>query len=129
MLMIWKLLVVGLGGFVGAISRYLLSGAVYRWTGGSFPTGTLAVNVLGCLFIGVLMYLVEARQLLAPNTRAFLLIGLLGSLTTFSTVGYETFEFIRDGDWRLVLLNVAGNLILGIAAVAAGWTAAKTLAV
>jgi len=125
--MIWKLLVVGLGGFVGAVSRYLLSGAVYRWSSASFPTGTLVVNVLGCLLIGALMYLVEGRPVLGPNGRAFLVIGLLGSLTTFSTVGYETFQFIRDGDWHLVMLNVACNLIIGIAAVAAGWTAVKAL--
>ena len=120
-----KILVVGLGGFVGAIARYGLSGLVHRYAQGTFPLGTMAVNVLGCLVIGVLMTLVEDRQFLSPNTRLFLTIGLLGSFTTFSTLGYETFELLREGDLRLAAANILGNLALGIGAVWLGRIAVK----
>ena len=120
-----KILVVGLGGFVGAIARYGLSGLVHRYAQGTFPLGTMAVNVLGCLVIGVLMTLVEDRQFLSPNTRLFLTIGLLGSFTTFSTLGYETFELLREGDLRLATANILGNLALGIGAVWLGRIAVK----
>ena len=72
-----NLLSVGIGGFVGAIARYGLSGLVHRYHEGGFPYGTLFVNVLGCLAIGVLMSLVEDRQLFRPEMRSFLMIGLL----------------------------------------------------
>lgn len=115
-----KLLVVGLGGFVGAVARYGLSGLAHRVSRGTFPVGTLAVNVIGCFAIGVLMALVEDRQSLGPSARVFLTIGLLGSFTTFSTLGHETFEYLRVGDLRLALGNVALNLVLGLGAVGLG---------
>jgi CrcB protein len=112
-----KLLVIGLGGFVGAIARYVLSGLVHRQFNSSFPAGTLLVNVLGCLAMGGLMALVEDRQLLTPAARMFLMVGLLGSLTTFSTFGYETMELMRDGNWPGSFANVTANVALGMAAV------------
>ena len=122
-----RLLVVGIGGFVGAIARYGLSGLVQRHFNGSFPAGTLAVNVVGCLVIGVLMCWVEQRQMFAANTRLLVLTGFLGSLTTFSTFGYETFALVRDREMAFALLNVAGNMCLGLGAVAIGWVAAKAI--
>lgn len=117
----WTVLVVGLGGFAGAVARYGLSGWAQRLTKGGFPAGTLAVNVVGCLAIGVFMALVQERQLFDRTTRLLVTTGFLGSLTTFSTFGYETVELLRGGDTRLALLNVGGNVILGVGAVAAGW--------
>ena len=122
-----KLLIVGLGGFVGAIARYGLSGLVHRLYDGSFPMGTFVVNMLGCLVIGALMTLVEDRQLFTPNMRAFLMIGLLGSMTTFSTLGYETFELLHDGEPQAAAWNVAANAILGVAAVALGRAAIRMI--
>ena len=122
-----NLLSVGIGGFVGAIARYGLSGFVHRYHEGGFPYGTLVVNVLGCLAIGVLMSLVEDRQLFRPEMRSFLMIGLLGSFTTFSTLGYETFELLRDSEFRFAFMNVAANVVLGITAVAVGRIAVKPL--
>jgi CrcB protein len=113
-----KLLVIGLGGFVGAIARYGLTGVVHRLSNGSFPLGTLVVNVLGCLVIGALMAVVEHRQALSPNTRLFVMVGLLGSFTTFSTFGYETHALLRSGEAAGALLNLLGNVILGLLAVA-----------
>ena len=122
-----KLLYVGIGGFLGAVARYGLSGLVQDRVTGTYPLGTLAVNVLGCLLIGWLMYTVTARQLLNPETRLFLMIGLLGSFTTFSTVGYETFHYLRLGRNALALFNLTANVLLGLGAVAAGWIVGKLL--
>ena len=124
-----KLLIVGLGGFIGAIARYGLSGLVQRAFKGPFPLGTLVVNVTGCLVIGAAMCLVEQRQFFSPNARLLLIIGFLGSLTTFSTVGYETFAFLRDRQFVLVLANVATNLLIGVGAVTLGWISVKALGI
>jgi CrcB protein len=121
-----ELVLIGLGGFVGAIARYGLSGLVHRYWQ-TFPAGTLVVNVLGCLVIGALISLVEERQLFAANTRLFLQIGLLGSFTTFSTLGYETFELMQSGDYWLAGINVGANVILGVGAVAVGMIAVRAL--
>ena len=124
-----KLFVIGLGGFLGAIIRYGLSGLLHRHTNTSFPIGTLAVNVLGCFVIGGLMCLVEEREFFAPNVRLFLLVGLIGSFTTFSTVGYETFELLRAGDFRMAGVNALANLLIGVVAVILGWASIRTLGI
>ena len=121
--MIAKLLCVGAGGFIGAIARYGLSGLVHRYYEGQFPYGTLVVNSLGCLLIGVMMTLVEERQMFGPEARSFLMIGLLGSFTTFSTFGYETVELLNDREFRFALLNIVANVVVGIGAVYLGRTA------
>lgn len=114
-----KLVAVALGGSAGAVLRYTLSEWAQRRVQGNFPAGTLLVNVLGCLVIGALMSLVQARQeALSANMRLFLSVGLLGSLTTFSTFGYQTFELAEAGEGAQALANVGANLALGLAAVA-----------
>ena len=117
-----KLLIVGLGGFIGAVARYGLSGLVHRLLNTSFPYGTLAVNVAGCLAMGGVVYLVEDRAMLSPEARLFVAVGILGALTTFSTFGYETFELLADRQWWLAGLSVAGNMVLGLGAVWLGRT-------
>jgi fluoride exporter len=122
-----EILVVGVGGFLGAVTRYVVSGWVHRLAGSDFPWGTLAVNLCGCFAIGVLMALGEARLAVGPQARLFLGIGALGSLTTFSTFGYETVELLRRAEPGLALGNAAGNLLLGCAAVLAGRTLVRWL--
>lgn len=118
------LAIIGAGGFAGAIARYGLSGAVHRFTGSWFPYGTMVVNVLGCLAIGVLMTLVEDRQALSQAQREFLVIGLLGSFTTFSTFGWESIALVRAGSLASAAANVALSVALGLVAVASGrWLA------
>ena len=114
-----KILLIGTGGFVGSIFRYLLSGLTHRvWHGDStFPYGTLLVNLIGCLLIGFLGGLTESRQLFPPEVRLFMLIGLLGGFTTFSTFGYETFGFVRDGQWLPAVFNVVLHVTFGVGAV------------
>ncbi len=115
-------LAVGSGGFLGAMARYGLSGLVHRKMPlATFPWGTLGVNLLGCLAIGVLAGLAESRQLFSPEIRIFALIGVLGGFTTFSTFGYETFAMIRDDEYLRAAANVGMHVILGVALVSLGY--------
>jgi CrcB protein len=118
---------VALGGALGAVLRHLLGGLVQARAGVVFPLGTLAVNVAGCLAIGVLTELVESRGGLHPETRALLMVGLLGGFTTFSAFGNETLSLLRDGEPTLAGANVAANVVLGLLAVWAGRVAATLL--
>jgi CrcB protein len=118
-------ILVGVGGFLGSVLRYLLSDLAQRWNQSGFPVGTLAVNVAGCLLVGVVWSLVEFRQWLNPELRIFITVGILGGFTTFSAFGYETFVLIRDGQYSWAAANVVANVVLGLAAVVTGWTAAK----
>ena len=122
-----KVLMAGLGGAVGSMARYLVTGLAHRSIDTRFPIGTLAVNTIGCLVIGVLMSLIEDRQLLTPDTRVLLMVGVLGGFTTFSAFGYETIQMLRHGDLRFAALNIAANVALALGAVAAGWMATRAL--
>jgi CrcB protein len=116
-----KLLWVGLGGFLGSVLRYLASGWAQTISGSvSFPFGTLTVNALGCFAIGSLSYLADARGLLSPDTRLFLIVGVLGGFTTFSAFGNETMNLLRDGQVLHASLNIVASLLLCLAAVWAG---------
>lgn len=124
-----KLLLAGVGGFMGSVARYWLSGVAQRLANGRFPAGTLAVNVIGCFAIGALAYMFEDRQLLSPNARVFLIVGILGGFTTFSAFGNETFELLRDGNFPLVFWNISSNVVLGLLAVWGGRVCVKALGV
>ncbi len=120
-----KLLYIGIGGFLGAILRYLVSQAAQIVSGGAvFPFGTLCVNLIGCFFIGVLTALFESRGILSMETRLFLLIGLLGSFTTFSTFGNETLNLFRDSRPFLAVINAGAHFFAGLLCVWLGRLAA-----
>lgn len=113
-----RLLLVGAGGFLGSILRYLASGWVQQWLQtASFPFGTLAVNVLGCLVIGFLSQLADARGVFTPETRALVFVGVLGGFTTFSTFSDETFNLLRDNEVIPALANLSAHIVLGLGAV------------
>jgi CrcB protein len=113
---------VGSGGFIGAIFRYGLSGYVQRNAAlSAFPYGTLVVNLCGCLLIGIAVGLVDSRQMFGPEFRLFVLIGLLGGFTTYSTFGYETFALLRDADFLRAIANVTVHVVLGLVLVWAGY--------
>lgn len=117
---------VGSGGFIGAVFRYGLSGFVQRNAAlAAFPYGTLAVNLIGCLLIGIVMGLVDSRQLFGPDFRLFILIGVLGGFTTYSTFGYETFALLRDADYFRALSNVAAHVVLGLVLLWIGYVLAS----
>ncbi len=111
-----NLLAVFVGGGLGACARYLLQGAVYRWTGTGFPYGTLVVNVLGCLVIGVLMTSFEDRFLVGSTVRLFLTVGILGGFTTFSSFSYETIALFLEGSVAAGLANAGLSLIFCLTA-------------
>ena len=113
-----RILLVGMGGFLGALLRYWIGGAVQNWSRSvQFPYGTLAVNLIGCLTIGLLSYLADTRGVLSTEARSFLMIGLLGAFTTFSTFSNETINLLRDGENVLSLLNIGAHTLFGLAAV------------
>jgi fluoride exporter len=113
-----NVLLVGLGGFIGSVLRYALGGLVQQWSRrDDFPVGTLAVNLAGCLVIGLLAQLAEARSAFTPETRAFIFVGILGGFTTFSSFGNETLNLWRDREILLGIVNIAAHIVLGLAAV------------
>jgi CrcB protein len=123
--MMIKLLLIGSGGFIGSVLRYLVSGSVQTASQSiAFPYGTLAVNVIGCLFIGFLSELAESRSLFSADTRSFLVVGILGGFTTFSAFGNETMNLLRDGEAALALANIGAQVLLCLGAVWVGHTLA-----
>ena len=120
-----SVLYVALGGALGSVSRYLLGIWIQTLSKSiDFPYGTLAVNLIGCFVIGFLSQLAEVRGAFKPEVRAFIFIGLLGGFTTFSAFGNDTINLLRDGETFNALANVGANVILGLALVWFGRTAA-----
>ncbi len=108
------LLLVGAGGFVGSIARYLISTNLMKMSTSGFPIGTLMVNVVGCFGIGLLAAKSDA---LNHDTRLLLMTGLLGGFTTFSAFGLETITLMKKGEWLFASTNIALSVVLGLAAV------------
>jgi len=115
----------GLGGFIGSMCRYGMSGLIYKIVGDRFPYGTMVVNILGCFTIGFLMMMFEERWLVHPNLRLLLTVGVLGGFTTFSTFSYETIELFRGGNFNLGLINAFGSMCFCVSAAWMGSIAAK----
>jgi CrcB protein len=105
---------IGMGGFLGAISRFLIASYVQNASGSLFPVGTLAVNVLGSFIIGFAAMLFS--QMVEPEYKAFIITGFLGALTTFSTFSLENINMLQDGDYSKVLLNIVLNVTLTLTA-------------
>ena len=120
-----QILFVGLGGFFGAILRYLISGWAQSISKSiDFPYGTLVVNVLGCLAIGLLSQMAAARGLFGPDSRALIFIGVLGAFTTFSTFSNETMNLIFEGNHLMALANIGLHLSLCLGAAWLGYAVA-----
>jgi fluoride exporter len=120
------LLWIALGGAVGAVSRYLVSGWVTSLLDTTLPWGTFVVNVLGSFLLGFLFRTVEV-SLVSPEMRAMLAIGLLGAFTTFSTFSLEAVALVQEGAWLRASSYVLGSVFLGIAGVLVGISLASTL--
>lgn len=110
---------IGLGGFIGAVSRYLVT----RYLGNllpSFPLGTLTVNIIGSFILGFIIYSVSAGKNISPDMRDFITIGILGGFTTMSAFAYESFRMAELNQMLFFALNIALNIVLCIAAIYAG---------
>ena len=119
-----NLLLVVLGGGIGAGGRYLLGGWLHGQLGNGFPWGTFAVNALGSLLIGLVFGLAQAKSI-SPGTTLFLAVGVLGGFTTFSAFSYETMRLLANGNASASILNVAGQFVVGLAAVYLGFAAVR----
>ncbi len=109
------LIILGLGGFFGAISRYLLSGFVQKlFPANGFPYGTMAVNVIGCFILGLLTHLAEVKGLLDAQSRMFVMVGFVGAFTTFSTFTVESANLFQSGQSTQGMLYLFGSNLLGI---------------
>jgi fluoride exporter len=124
--MIW--LAAGIGGAIGSIARHAVTVAAQRLAGRATPEATAVVNIAGCLIIGVLAGLLSTGALrLSEHTRVFVLVGLLGGFTTFSSFGLDTLMLARNGAVGLALVNVGTQVILGLTSVFAGFWIAKSI--
>jgi CrcB protein len=118
-------LLVGIGGALGSMARYAVVQAAGLWLPAGFPYGTFLVNAVGCAVFGVLAGFGERSGVMTPALRAFCFTGVLGGLTTFSSYSNDSFALAREGAWGLTLINALGQVVIGFAAVAAGWWVAR----
>ena len=119
-----RILLVLVGGGIGAVLRDLLSTLVLQYSGPSFPMGTLVVNLSGSFVIGALAGVFE-RAVVPPDLRAFLQTGIMGGYTTFSSFGLETMQLLRGGEFSLATINMLASNLGGLALVFAGYAASQ----
>jgi len=120
-------LTIGVGGFVGAIARYVLAVWIGQRWGRSFPLGTFIINISGSFLIGLLMTLMAERFTENPQWRLLLIVGFLGAYTTFSTFEFETGALLKDGEWLYAGVNVIGSVFVGFIALKLGEIIAKSI--
>ncbi len=120
-----KIVVVAVGGSLGAVARYLLSLWAAERFGAGFPYGTLIANVAGCFVIGAFMTLATDRFIVSPYWRLLVTVGFIGGLTTFSSFSYETFKLLEDAQVTSAAGNILLNLVLGFSATWLGIVIAK----
>ena len=120
-----KILLIGLAGACGALARDGLGGLVQRYSGATFPWGTLVVNILGSFLFGFIWSLVEQRLVISPEARIIILSGFLGAFTTFSSFMFETSSLMGEGQWLLAGLNIGGQILFGLTAMFLGLAAGR----
>jgi len=120
-------LIIGSGGFIGSVARYLVSQLNLTVSFHSIPVGTLLVNITGCLVIGFLTGIAEKSLILTPEWRLFLMVGLCGGFTTFSAFANENLMLIHNGQMMAVMLYTGLSIFLGFVAVYLGYILTKLL--
>lgn len=121
---IMNIILVGIGGFIGAVSRYGVGQLVAKYVSSAFPCSTFVVNIVGCLLIGLLSGLFKG-QLISEEVKLLMVTGFCGAFTTFSTFSNEGLLMLRGGDYGMYVLYVVLSVLLGIAATALGYIIAK----
>lgn len=121
------LVLLAAGGALGAVARYLVQGWVQDLAGGRFPWGTLVVNVSGSFLLGIVFALAMDRAVLSPEVRVPLMVGFIGSYTTFSTLMLESWVLVEEGDLVRMMANLAGSVLIGMVAVVAGLAVGRLL--
>ncbi|MDX8403562.1 MAG: fluoride efflux transporter CrcB [Mariprofundaceae bacterium] len=125
--MVRQLVAVAIGGASGAVLRWLTAGAVQRWTGGSFPWGTFAVNALGSFLLGFLFVWLIERSTASELVRLALTVGMLGAFTTFSTYSLESIRLLQEGAYGLAAGNVIGQVAVCLLLTWLGIQLARTI--
>jgi CrcB protein len=123
--MLKTILIVGSGGFIGSVMRYLVQYYVEKGMTITFPLGTLIANIAGSFIIGMVFALAEKGNLLSSEWRIFLTVGICGGFTTFSAFAYNNLVMLKENSIGQLFLNVGGNLFLGILAVYLGIVAIR----
>lgn len=120
-------MIIGLGGFLGTVSRYLSTFYVHKWIPVSFPLGTFAVNILGCLLIGIFYGISEKSELMTDQWRLFLTVGFCGGFTTFSTFANDNLMMIKDQQFLYMALYTTGSVAIGLFMVYLGQLLIKSI--
>jgi fluoride exporter len=121
------ILIVATGSGIGGVLRYGMQSLVSKLYPLNFPLGTFSVNLIGCFFIGAFVGLAEKGNILSPETRLFLITGICGGFTTFSTFSYDNLALLKSGEWVFFLLYLFGSVVLGLLATYLGLLLIKTL--
>ena len=116
-----QLLIVGLGGFIGSIARFLVSKLNLYWTLFSIPFGTLTVNIIGSFLIGFIVGVSAKSEIISPSMRLFLMVGICGGFTTFSSFTLENFTLMQNGQFASILIYTGLSIFLGLLAVYLGY--------
>jgi fluoride exporter len=122
-----EILIVGFGGGIGSIARFLSQKGTERFIDSSFPLGTLLVNIIGSFIIGVVYALSERGNFLTPEARLFLTVGICGGFTTFSTFSYDNYNMLSEKLWQFLFLNLGGSIFFGLLAVYLGIVSIRLL--
>jgi len=122
--MLWY---IAAGSAIGGVSRYLLGGFLQRQTAGTFPIGTLLINISGSFLLGLILRYAVDTPTLTPEARGFLTVGFCGGYTTFSTFSYETVALMEDGQWPRAAMYVSLSVGLSVLATFLGFAAAREL--
>ena len=122
-----NLLIIALGGALGAVSRFLLGNGLSRALGSALPYGTFVINIVGCFAMGLLMTIIVDREMIPAAWRLFLFVGFLGGFTTFSSFGYEALMLLTEGRMLAALAYAGGSVVLGLVAAAAGVLCARAV--
>lgn len=118
--MLRTILLVGMGGFLGSVSRFLVGQGLHRFFNTVFPIGTMTVNIVGSFIIGVVYSLAERNNLVSPEMRMFLAVGFCGGFTTFSSFAFDNLSLLKDSGFLYLSIYVGGSVFLGLLAVYLG---------